>query len=67
MPDLKSSNLASANYEAETQSLTITFKGSGTYTYADVPETVYMGLLAASSPGGYFAENIKDKYTFTRG
>jgi KTSC domain-containing protein len=67
MPALKSSNLASAEYDAETQSLTITFKSGATYTYSDVSETIYEGLLSAASPGSYFASNIRDAYSFTKG
>ena len=66
MADLRSSNLASADYSAETQSMTVVFKNGGRYSYADVPEAVYAGLLAAPSPGGYFASTIKDKFSFTK-
>jgi hypothetical protein len=66
MADLRSSNLASADYAPETQSMTIVFKGGGRYSYADVPESVYAGLLAAPSPGSYFAQNVKDKYSFVK-
>jgi hypothetical protein len=66
MPDLRSSNLQSADYSAETQSMTVVFKNGGRYTYADVPESVYAGLLSAPSPGGYFAANVKDKFSFTK-
>ncbi len=67
MPELKSSNLASADYSEETKALTVTFRSGGTYTYADVPETVYAGLMAAPSPGRYLDAEIKNKYSFTRG
>jgi len=66
MPQLRSSNLQSADYDAETQTLTIVFKGGGVYTYADVDQGTYDGLLAAPSPGKYFAGQIKDVFTFTR-
>lgn len=64
---LNSSNLASADYDAETRALTIVFKGGGVYTYADVDESVYQGLLSSQSPGGYFATNIKGVYTWEKG
>jgi hypothetical protein len=67
MPALRSSNLASADYSAETQALVITFKSGGRYTYSDVPETVYEGLLSAPSPGRYFAEAIRDAFSFVKG
>jgi len=66
MADLNSSNLASAEYSAETQSMTIVFKGGGRYAYAGVPEAVYLELLGAPSPGKFFASAIKDKYSFVK-
>ena len=67
MPQLRSSNLASADYSPETRAMTIHFKSGGVYTYADVDESVYDGLLSAASPGKYFADQIKDTFTFTKG
>ncbi len=67
MPALKSSNLASCEYDAEARSLAITFRSGSTYRYSDVPETVYEGLLSAASPGSYFASRIKDAYSHTKG
>jgi hypothetical protein len=67
MAQLKSSNLNSAEYDPETRALTIAFKGGSSYTYSDVDEGTYTGLLAAGSPGKYFAENIKDTFRFTKG
>ncbi len=67
MPALRSSNLASADYSPETRTLSITFKSGSVYTYADVDEAAYQGLLAAPSPGKYFAENIRDTFTSTKG
>jgi hypothetical protein len=46
--------------------LTITFKSGSTYRYDGVDEATYSGLLAAGSPGSYFAAVIKDGYPFTR-
>jgi hypothetical protein len=67
MPALRSSNLASAEYDAEAQSLTITFRSGSTYTYSGVDEGTYEGLLSASSPGKYFADQIKDTFSWTKG
>ncbi len=67
MPALKSSNLSSADYDEEAHLLTVVFKGGGTYVYANVDEATYQGLLAAPSPGSYFASKIKDNFTWTRG
>jgi hypothetical protein len=67
MPQLKSSNLATCDYSAETRTLSVTFKSGGTYSYANVDEATYQGLLSAASPGRYFAENIKETFSFTKG
>lgn len=71
MPQLRSSNLASADWQADPNdpgmgALTITFKSGSTYRYDGVDEATYSGLLAAGSPGSYFAAVIKDGYPFTR-
>ncbi len=67
MPALRSSNLASADYSPETRTLSVTFKSGSTYSYADVDEATYQGLLSAASAGKYFAENIRDTFTSTKG
>ena len=67
MPTLQSSNLASADYDAATRTMTIVFKSGGVYTYAGVDQATYEGLIAAPSPGRYFASRILDQYTFTKG
>ncbi len=43
------------------------FKGGSTYDYAGVDQGTYDGLITATSPGKYFAEHIKDKFTYTKG
>lgn len=59
---LKSSNLESCAYDAESETLEVSFKNGGKYRYAGVPAEVYAQLTAASSPGGFFAGRIKDTY-----
>jgi hypothetical protein len=44
--------------------LSIWFHESGKYDYYRVPESVYLGLLAARSKGTYFNDNIRDRYGF---
>ena len=67
MPQLRSSNLANADYNAENRLLTVEFKGGSVYTYSDVDQATYDGLMTAASPGSYFAQHIKDKFTWTKG
>ncbi len=63
---VQSSNLRSVGYESDTNTLEIEFNSGGIYQYFGVPESVYSGLMSASSKGSYFHENIKDKYETRR-
>ena len=58
-----SSNISSIGYENGI--LEIEFHGNRVYQY-NVPQSVYNGLMSASSHGKYFAEHIKDFYHGTR-
>lgn len=61
--DLKpSSNIASADYDAEAKVLTVTFKNGGTYKYSAVPQEIADGFAETNSPGKYFAANIRGKF-----
>ncbi len=55
-----SSNLASVGYDSDAKILEIEFNSGGIYQYFDVPESVYEGLMSASSHGTYFDQNIKN-------
>ena len=63
---VNSSNLAAVGYDADTQTLTIEFRKSGTYEFFDVPESVYQEVMAAGSPGEYFGHNIRGKYRYAK-
>lgn len=54
-----SSNLASVGYNAQTQTLEIEFLSGTIYQYFNVPESIYSGLMSASSHGRYFDAYIK--------
>jgi hypothetical protein len=60
--ELQSSNLRRCSYDIETGMLQIQFNSGKTYTYQEVPASVYNGLLEASSPGQFFNQNIKGVY-----
>jgi len=60
MPSLNSSCIARAEYDSGT--LYLTFTSGRTYTLRGVPERLYFGLLAASSPGRYFNDYLKGRY-----
>ena len=59
-----SCNLSSVGYENGT--LYIAFNSGGFYSYANVPESVFRGLLNAPSKGKYFSANINKHYAYTR-
>lgn len=62
----KSSNIKSVRYDSDTEILQITFHGSSTYQYYDVPERVYKDFLNASSKGRYCYYNIAYEYDYDR-
>ena len=64
MIPVSSSNLSSVGYENGT--LYIAFNSGGMHAYFDVPLSVYQGLMAASSKGGYHARYIKNVYSYQR-
>ena len=60
---LSSTAIHAVNYNPTTKTLTIWFTSSGRgYDYYNVPESVYLGLLHASSKGQYFNAYIRDQY-----
>ena len=62
-----SSNLESVGYDAERRVLEIEFSNSSVYQYYGVPESVYRGLMSASSHGQYFDQEIKKAgYSYDR-
>ena len=58
MVPLNSSNIAGASYDDDTRELHVMFVSGAEYAYGGVPREVYEGLLAAGSPGKYFAANV---------
>ena len=61
---VSSSNLSSVGYDPASKILEIEFHSGRVYQYFNVPESVYHGLMNASSKGGYFNQHIKDVYSF---
>jgi len=62
MPALNSTAITYAEYDAETETLTLTFVSGQSYDYEGVPEQVYLDLLRAPSAGAYYNAAIKDVY-----
>lgn len=58
-----STHVQSAEYDEDSQELTITFRYDGArYTYLDVPVYVYNGFAATIDPGDFFRSVIKGKF-----
>ena len=56
---VSSSNLKAVGYDSESKTLQIEFLSGGLYEYYNVPESIYNGLMSASSHGSYFDKYIK--------
>ncbi|MDZ8238462.1 MAG: KTSC domain-containing protein [Nostoc sp. ChiQUE01a] len=63
---VNSSDLQSVGYDATTCTLEIKFHSGGIYQYFKVPESIYRGLMSASSHGKYFHAYIKDVYHYQK-
>ncbi len=61
MKEVKSSNIDAIGHENGT--LTIRFKGGGTYDYPDVPAELHDKFVNAESCGKFFQEHIRGKFT----
>ena len=62
MIPVSSSNISSIGYEGTT--LYVRFNSGGLYAYYDVPQSVYSGLMSASSHGKYLSAYIKGRYRY---
>ncbi len=60
---VSSSAIRSVGYDPASRKMEIVFRSSSqVYHYCGVPESVFKGLLQASSKGRYYQNNIKDRY-----
>lgn len=64
--DIKSSNLKSASYDTESETLSVTFNSGGIYEYSKVPWSKFTKFRLAESQGKYFNENISKNHTFKK-
>jgi hypothetical protein len=53
-------------YSPDRQCLRLKFCSGEIYDYFQVPQTIYLDLLAAESKGRYFNRRIRDAYTTQR-
>lgn len=63
MQTVESSFLQKVGYDAATQTLAVQMvNSSDIYTYLNVPQSVYDGLMDAESKGAYYVRNIKGQF-----
>lgn len=61
-----SSNIESIGYDSLSQTLEIEFQNGHIYQYFDVPEQIYLNLMAAGSHGKYFSASVKGYFRYAR-
>lgn len=64
--NVNSSNLKTVDYDKREKLLTATFinRPRWIYTYYQVPATIWTAFIKAKSKGKFFADFIKDVYTY---
>jgi hypothetical protein len=62
---VNSSNIITIGYNADSKILEVEFRTGKVYQYEDVPEDIYQELMAASSKGQFFHDNVMNQYNFT--
>jgi hypothetical protein len=63
---LRSSTLATAEYDAASTQLTLAFHDGSRYRYSGVPGHLFLNLLGAPSQGRFFNQQIRAKFTCER-
>lgn len=66
MVDVKSSNIKSATYNTETESLVITFNNGTIYEYEKVPWEIFTKFRMSDSQGAYLNSTIRKKYQYKK-
>ena len=62
MTPLKSSLIASADYDEASKTLTLNFHSGAHYSYNDVPRETYHDLTKAESAGQFFQKTIRSHF-----
>lgn len=66
IPIPASSNVKSVHFDADTQTLRVTFQSGGVYDYAGVDENKANGFSTAESAGRYLQTYVKGQHPFNR-
>ena len=61
-----SSNVAGYQYLSGKSVLLVAFKSGGTYSYDNVPPSVWNSFLSASSKGKFFNSDIEGRYNMAK-
>jgi len=61
-----SSVVLSVGYEPSSETLEVEFKNGGIYQYYNVPEPIYLNLMASDSKGKFLHVYIKPEYPYSR-
>ncbi len=59
---VKSSNIRSIGYEAETRTLEVEYNAGGIHQYLNLSPKLHLELMKAASKGTYLSERIKNRY-----
>jgi len=63
---VRSTEIAIVGYDQSSKKLEIAFRTGSVYHYEDVPQEIYEGLIRAKSVGTYFAEYVKNTYSYVK-
>lgn len=63
---VSSSNIASAGYDAASETLEVEFMNGSVYQYYNVSQAIYDAFVAAPSAGRFFAYQIKNAFPYSR-
>jgi hypothetical protein len=66
MPKVDSSMMTFVDYDKPARELLILFTSGKAYTYFEVPQKIYRGLMQADSKGRYFLDCIEGQYAHTQ-
>ena len=61
-----SSNLKRVSYNPRSHEMLIQFQSGAVYQYWDVPGNISQGLVQAESPGKFFNQNVRNRYSYKR-
>lgn len=61
-----STNVSAIGYEPETMTLEVHFNNGSIYQYFDVPNQIYLDLMAAASKGQFINLHVRNSYRYMR-